>query len=240
MAANTRTITVNAGAMLEFQAPNTFGVPNATAVPTLVVNSGTVTNADPATTHAVNNALNNVTLINGTLTSTAGASGVLDRGYETYGAWNLNGTVTSSGTSVITTTAASNGQVLLNSSSTNTTFNVTDGTLAVSAVLIDGERGTVPEGYATNLTKTGTGMLILSAADTYTGTTIINAGTLALNGSLSTVTTPTAGNQVTVTAGATLTGNGDANNRGLMADGAVAPGNGIGHQPAVVGVAVAR
>ena len=47
LASNTRTITVNTGGTLEFDVPNTFGNHNTINVPTLVINGGTVTNADP-------------------------------------------------------------------------------------------------------------------------------------------------------------------------------------------------
>jgi fibronectin-binding autotransporter adhesin len=205
---NTRTITVNATGTLEMLAGNVFGGHNATTAPTLVINSGgTVTNASPAT----NNALYNVTLNGGTLTSTIGSPDTLDRGYETYAAWGINGTVTSSGTSTITTTAASDGEVLLNSSGTDTTFNVTDGTLTVSTALIDGERGTVPSGYATNLIKDGDGTLALTKSNTYTGNTTVNAGTLELadNAQLKFIIGATDGVNNALTGAGTATLNGD-------------------------------
>jgi len=200
-ASNTRTITVNAGATLEFDAPNTFGNHNATSVPTLVINGGTVTNADPASSNAVNNALNNVTLNNGALTSTTGSAAPLDppRASETYGAWNINGTVTSSGTSVISAGVASNTQVMLASNGSgpwNTTFNVTDGTLTVSAPMMNGDHA-VPA--VSGLIKSGAGiMTVSSTANTYSGTTAVNAGTLALTGSVPYTS------DATVAAGATL------------------------------------
>jgi autotransporter-associated beta strand protein len=201
LAGSNRTMTVNAGATIEFQAPNTFGNHNVTTVPTLVINGGTVTNADPAVSNAVNNALNNVTLTNGTLTSTAGSNSVIGGPFsrtDTYGAWNINGTVTSSGASSISTTATSNGHVMLASAGStpwNTTFNVTDGTLAVSAGLIDGDHGTeLPSG----LIKTGAGTMTVGGTNTYSGPTAVNVGTLSLTGSVQ----KTSG--ATVAAGATL------------------------------------
>jgi len=179
-ASNARTITVNSGATLEFQAPNTFGNHNATSVPSLVVTSGTVTNADPALSNAVNNALNNITLNDGTLTSTTGSAATLDapRDTETYGSWNINGTVTSTGTSTISTTATGNGQVMLGSAGSDTTFAVNSGTLTVSAPLMSGDNA-----FISGLVKTGTGTLTLSGVNTYTGNTTVNAGTLVVNGS---------------------------------------------------------
>ena len=53
----------------------------------------------------------------------------------------------------------------------------------------------------TNLTKTGTGVLTLSGASSYAGTTTVNAGTLRVNGSLGATA-------VTVASGATLGGSG--------------------------------
>src|SRR5207245_145989 len=84
---------------------------------------------------------------------------------------NLTGPVT---TSPASTSATLAGSLAL---TTSTTFTVADGSaaqdLVVSAVL-SGTGG---------LTKQGAGTMVLSANNTYTGTTGINAGTLLVNGS---------------------------------------------------------
>jgi autotransporter-associated beta strand protein len=73
------------------------------------------------------------------------------------------------------------------------------------------------------LTKNGEGTLTLTAANTYTGPTVVNAGTLAVNGSLA------AGAAVTVNAGATLDGIGTCGgNVTVNSGGTLAPGNSIG------------
>jgi autotransporter-associated beta strand protein len=218
LASNARTFTVNAGATLEFQRPNMFGNHNVTAVPTMIINGGTVTNADPALTNGVNNGLNNVMLNDGTLTSTTGSTSLLDppRTAETYGSWNINGTVTSTGASFITTTAAVNGQVMLGSVGTDTTFAVTSGTLTVSAPLMSGDNS-----YQSGLVKTGAGTLALTAANIYTGPTTVGAGTLLVSGSIS-------GSTVTVNGG-TLGGNGGATGAvNVITGGTLAPGVGVG------------
>ena len=177
-AGNTRTITVNPGATLEFVAPNVFsGNFSSTAAPTLVINQGTVTNADPGSTNAVNNALNDVILTNGTLTATVGQHGG-------YAAWNINGTITSSGTSLISTSDSTYGTVMLNSTGaagvpTNTTVNVQSGALTISAPLVQG----AGDSKISVLTKAGAGTLTLngSAVNTFTGGLKVNGGTLVLD-----------------------------------------------------------
>ncbi|MEY2526128.1 MAG: large repetitive protein [Verrucomicrobiota bacterium] len=70
-------------------------------------------------------------------------------------------------------------------------------------------------GSGGNLTKAGGGTLILSGANTYTGSTAINAGRLAVNSSLS--------SGVSIAHGATLGGNGSIN-AAVTSKGEIAPG----------------
>jgi autotransporter-associated beta strand protein len=80
------------------------------------------------------------------------------------------------------TYTAGNGMIMLQSGdqgSPSTAFNVTDGTLAVSSPLADG-RSSSSVSRATALNKSGAGTLILTGANSYTGTTTIAAGTLQL------------------------------------------------------------
>ncbi|MFI5011657.1 MAG: autotransporter domain-containing protein [Hyphomicrobiales bacterium] len=82
---------------------------------------------------------------------------------------------------------------------------------AISSVIAD---GALPGA----LDKTGTGTLILSAANTYTGRTIVDAGTLAVNGSI-------ASPFVDVDNGGTLAGSGTiAGSVNVRSGGTVAPG----------------
>jgi fibronectin-binding autotransporter adhesin len=180
---NERTITVSAGGTLVFGAANMFGNHNTIDVPTLVINGGVVTNADPGLTDKVNNGLNNVVLNNGTLTSVTGNSlSEIDdtRPDERYGAWGLNGNVTSSGTSTISTTSPA-GLIMLGSRNLDNIFDVLDGTLEISAPLQEGD-SSVPA----KVIKNGAGTLVLSGTNVYTTDTIVNAGSfvLAESGSL--------------------------------------------------------
>jgi fibronectin-binding autotransporter adhesin len=218
LASNARTMTVNAGGMLEFQVSNTFGNHNATTVPTLVVNGGTVTNSNVLVA-SLNNALNHVVLNGGTLTSTVGSTSTIggSRPTDTYGAWNINGTVTSSGQSTITTAAAINGQVMLNSAGTDATFAVTDGTLTVATSLMSGEHS-----YLNGVIKTQPGTMVMSVASTYAGPTTVNGGTLLANNNTG---SGTGSGAVTVNATGKLGGTGaitgavTVNNGGTLAPG---------------------
>jgi autotransporter-associated beta strand protein len=175
---NSRTINVNPGGTLLFAAPNVYGQFSSTTVPTLNIDGGLVTNADPTGSGAVNNALNDVILTDGTLSATTGQN-------TGYGAWNINGTITSSGNSWISTTDPVHGTVMLNSTAGSgavgkTTFNVVDGTLTVSAPLV---QAYATDGDVSGLLKTGTGTMVLSGTNTYTGGTTVEDGTLVLTNS---------------------------------------------------------
>jgi autotransporter-associated beta strand protein len=172
-----RTITANAGGTLLFAAPNALGTSfNSTNIPTLFITGGTVTNIDPlagsAGSGAINNALNNVAFNNGVLTATTGQQ-------AGYAAWNINGTIASSGTSLISTSDQVYGTVMLNSangSAGTTTVNVSDGMLTISAPLVQSNQ----DGIVDALGKSGTGILLLTASNSYSGATSINSGTLQL------------------------------------------------------------
>jgi autotransporter-associated beta strand protein len=172
LASNSRAITVNTGATLQFDAPNTFGQFFSSNAPTLNVNGGVVTNADPASSGAINNALNNVFLTGGTLTATTGQHGG-------YAAWNINGAIVSQGNSFISTSDPVYGTVMLaigGASTGSTTFSVQSGTLTVSAPLV---QDTV-DGNVSGLAETGSGTLLLTASNTYTGSTTVTGSTLQL------------------------------------------------------------
>lgn len=86
----------------------------------------------------------------------------------------------------------------------------------ISGVISDG--GALAKG---SFTKTGTGKLVLSGANTYLGMTIVSAGTLQIDGSLGSA-------DVTVASGATLGGNGTI---GTLAGGTVTIQSGGHHAP---------
>jgi autotransporter-associated beta strand protein len=73
-----------------------------------------------------------------------------------------------------------------------------------------------------SLVHQGTGRLVLTGANTYTGTTTVSAGTLSVNGSLA------AAGTVNVMGGATLGGSGSMGAVTIAAGGFLSPGNSIG------------
>jgi fibronectin-binding autotransporter adhesin len=180
---DTRSITVASGATLQLaQGKALKALFTSTNIPSLVIN-GAVN--DTNLSNPGNNPLGNVTLNNGTLAASVGnASG--------YGSYNLNGTLTSTGTSTISSTAPV-PITLSAATGTNTTFAVTSGTLTVSAGL--GEVTAAGDERISSLTKTGGGAMLLTAANTYTGGTNINAGTLTVTstGSLANTAIATTG-----------------------------------------------
>lgn len=116
------------------------------------------------------------------------------------------------------------------SGSTTTTIAGLSGTSSSSLILGSGGNLTVDQSIDTvyagsisgsgSLLKQGDGRLNLTGTNTYTGTTTIEGGTLAVNGS---ITSP-----VTIKSGATLGGTGTTGTITIESGGTFAPGNSIG------------
>lgn len=187
-----RTVTVAAGATLQFRQHDQLGNDVATPQMSIIVNGGTVAAAtgSQGSGNGPFNTLPAVTLSGGTLTSANGA-------FPAVQSFSLKGdvTVTGSAPSTINTTgtpALLNGIHLSKAGGVN--FNVADVTgssavdLTVSAPLISGAVGGLNAGPGL-LNKQGTGTLALTTANTYTGATTVQAGTLALSGSGSVAST---------------------------------------------------
>jgi outer membrane autotransporter protein len=99
-----------------------------------------------------------------------------------------------------------------------------EGTLAFNRSDIYVFSGEITDGgWGGNVVQMGTGTTVLTANNTYTGTTTVAAGKLVVNGSI-------AGSDTTVLKGATLGGTGILGNTTIERGGTHAPGNSIGTQ----------
>ncbi len=162
---------------------------------------GLVTVESGATLRAVNslaNQLNGLTLNGGTVE----AVGV---GNADWGNFHLTGNVTATGTSNL------NGDIALRASNVDF-FTDTGATLNVGGVMHNGAFFGIYSGVPASVSKSGDGTMVLSAANTYTGSTTVDGGTLVLadNAQLKFVVTDApAANMVTGTGTATF--NGDFN-----------------------------
>lgn len=215
-----RVINVNDGGTLRTDRTDMWGNAPITVSPVLTVNAGG--------TLASNNCYNtfvNPTLAGGTVITNGGK----DAGWHAFG---FKGTVTVTGTtpSIILAGATGNAYKGINIGGNNAgftgnlTFDVADVTsnpaadLTVGAPLINGANGA--GGIIGGLIKTGPGTMVLDAANMYTGPTAVDAGTLLVNGSVT--------SNVTVSGAATLGGRGTVGSLNVLAGGHVAPGTSPG------------
>jgi autotransporter-associated beta strand protein len=131
---------------------------------------GIVTVESGATLRAVNsvaNQLNGLTLNGGTVE----AIGV---GNGDWGNFHLTGNVTATGTSNL------NAEVALRAANVEF-FTDTGATLNVGGVMHNGAFFGIYSGAPSNLSKSGDGTMVLSASNSYTGNTTIDAGTLEIS-----------------------------------------------------------
>ncbi len=198
-----RTVTINNGGTVSFTVGNVLGGRNCTSLPALrfVVNQGGVLRTAAANGGGGGsgnaNVFGNLTLNGGTFT--------VGNGYNAnYQSAILLGSVTVGGSagSTIDSNAGNtlaNGIMLGSVSGGNVIFNVAstgaENDLTVSARLVNAANGAVG-----SLTKNGAGRMTLLAANSYTGTTMINAGTLAVSGAGAIAASST----ITVNSGATF------------------------------------
>ena len=99
------------------------------------------------------------------------------------------------------------------------TFTLTNHELTVGSLGTSTEVSGAITGVGGSLVKVGTGTLTLSGVNTYTGSTTINAGELAVNGSIA------SSSLTTVNSGATLSGSGFVGPTTINNMGTIAPGN---------------
>ncbi len=173
-----RLITVGSGAALAFTSANTLGDNGSADTTGMLINQG---GEAVVTTAGANTSIGPLTLNGGTL---AGVGGVTNPTYEMYmfGA-SANGSVSATGSANSYIALTSNGTATINGViadgfqlATSNTFSVAGpGSLIVSIPLMN----TQPGGAA-SLLKTGSGLLLLAASDTYTGGTTVSNGTLQL------------------------------------------------------------
>ncbi len=168
--AGTPSITVNNGGTLALTNSDVLGY--TTGKEALVINSGG---------QVLNNSTSGqrVTLQN-TVTMTGGTLGGSSAG-DGSGVYSFNTTAAVNATSDASGTAAViNAKFSLQAGPG--TFNVTRGTATPAADLIINGAIVPFNGNASGVTKTGSGVLLLTAANTYTGATTVNAGSLFVSG----------------------------------------------------------
>ena len=159
--------------VLQFGSHDNFGNAKSTGTPAITVNPGGTLNSG-----GWFNTLWNLNLNGGTLTANGGDGN--------WGAISLAGTVTVGGSSPSTiNVGASPTNARIDLRDSGTTFDVADVTLdatadlTISTVIGNGYAGDVIWG-AGKLIKTGSGTMVLTATNTYTGDTTVNGGTLII------------------------------------------------------------
>ncbi len=207
-------VAVASGATVRFSRNDTFGIHTTAVSQTFTLNGGTIDNGGAFFT-----TLGAVTLNAGTINSTGGVN-------ASFPSFSLPGPITVGGSAASTISGSgtfSQMNIGLNTDGTQTTFDVADATgdsfadLTVSVLLQNNRNAANSAAVATGIIKSGVGTMTLSATNTYTGPTSVNAGTLLVSGSIS-------GSTTTVNIGGTLGGSGGSVGALVLNGGTLAPG----------------
>jgi autotransporter-associated beta strand protein len=180
-------IAVNNGGTLTFGVNDTWGNANTLTSAAITVNAG-----GTLASGGFFNTLWNPTLNGGTILLNGGVN-------STFPAFSIAGTLTATGSSSVVTGSGANNAIVIGGSGNPTLTIATPGatdSLTINAPLQNRAAN------ATGLNKTGAGTLTLNAANTYTGTTTVSAGTLELANASGSALGSTA--SLNVASGATL------------------------------------
>lgn len=192
---------VNGGGSVQANGDNSLVGQTTSGSRTITINAGgMVTNTGTSSCHL------DAVVLNGGILAANAANG-------TYGNWNFDHGVSTTGGGTISTIAGGNATV---SQTAGTIFNILAGdTVIVSTVLAH-----TSDGSDIGLVKSGAGTLVLQAANSYTSATTDNRGILQVDGSLAT-------GSATIANTATLAGNGTLNGATtILNGGTLSPGDG--------------
>ncbi len=165
-------LTINSGATVVSAADSSFGYNAGVKVNALTINNGNLTHTPAGTTLTLASVA--VTMTGGTMNST------VSNGFDFF---DQSGTNTSVNTLANATSATIAGIVNLragDNDSTGTVFTVADGAAADDLVVSASLRNGQFQGINSIVQKSGAGRMVLSGNNSYTGGTILNAGTLAV------------------------------------------------------------
>ncbi|MBW8780515.1 MAG: autotransporter-associated beta strand repeat-containing protein [Verrucomicrobia bacterium] len=173
------TLTINSGATVNLTVQDALGYGAGTKVDTINIVGGTLNNA----INANNGYQTNFVLTGGTMAETVATTGTAAFNFDAANGYGIT-------TNASATTSTISARLAIRSGTLG--FNVADGAastdLTVSGVIL-GSGGN-------NISKSGAGTMVLAGTNTYTGTTTVNAGTLALG----------AANSISSTSGLVLNG----------------------------------